>query len=151
MIRPRTFLLGPILIGACMASCSLPRWNRQVPVDHPIQTTPGGVQVQDQLEGLGPQVTPSSEVTLDYRVTLVDQSIVDSSYERGIPVTFRMGEAPIPGWEEALLGMRAGGLRSATIPPTLGYGEAGIKGLVPPLAILNCEFEMLEVAEPRPE
>ncbi|HRV80093.1 MAG TPA: FKBP-type peptidyl-prolyl cis-trans isomerase, partial [Planctomycetota bacterium] len=110
-----------------------------------------GVQYQDVLQGLGPEVTPTSEVTLDYRVTLSDQTVVDSTYDRGQALTFPMGSAPILGWEETLLGMRAGGRRVAEIPPALGYGEEGIEGLVPPNASLLCEFEMLEVADPRPE
>ncbi|MEZ5975490.1 MAG: FKBP-type peptidyl-prolyl cis-trans isomerase [Planctomycetota bacterium] len=149
-MKPRAYLL-PALALAGLSGCFLPRWNRSVDVDHPIRTTPGGVQVQDVLEGLGPAVTPFSEVTMDYRVQLRDGTLVDSTYERGLPISFTMGAAPIPGWEEALLGMRAGGKRVAEIPPALGYGEAGIEGLVPPGSSLLCEFEMLEVGEPRPE
>lgn len=143
--------IGAAIALAAMPGCRIPRWNRPVPVDHPIETTPSGVMIQDELEGLGPKVTPYSEVTLDYRMTLVDMQLVDSSFDRGIPITFLMSEAPIPGWREALLGMRAGGIRTAEIPPEQGYGSEGIEGLVPPNAVLLCRFEMLEVAENRDE
>ncbi len=133
----------------CFSSCSLPRWNLKVDVDHPVATDPHGIQVQDLLTGLGPEVTPSSEVTLDYQVSLESGDLVDSSYDRGLPITFRMGEAPILGWEYALLGMKPGGRRRATLPPYQAYGEQGVEGLIPPMANLICLFELLEVAEPR--
>lgn len=147
---PRT-LLGALLALTALSACRIPRWNRPVPVEHPINTTRSGILLQDELQGLGPKVTPYSEVTLDYRVTLQNSQLVDSSYDRGLPITFTMGNAPIPGWEEALIGMRAGGIRVAEIPPEQAYGEAGIEGLIPPNAVLLCRFEMLEVAEPRPD
>ncbi|MEZ6020513.1 MAG: FKBP-type peptidyl-prolyl cis-trans isomerase [Planctomycetota bacterium] len=81
---------------------------------------------------------------------LRDGTLVDSTYERGLPISFTMGAAPIPGWEEALLGMRAGGKRVAEIPRAR-LRQAGIEGLVPPGSSLLCEFEMLEVGEPRPK
>ncbi len=139
-----------ILCAAFLPGCALPRWHRQVKVEHPIFTTPGGVQYQDILEGLGPEVTMDSEVTLDYSVTLVDTTVIDSTFQRGLPETFQMLDAPLPGWQEALLGMRAGGRRVAEIPSELAYGSQGIEDLVPPNAVLVCEFEMLEVGNPRP-
>jgi FKBP-type peptidyl-prolyl cis-trans isomerase len=140
-------LAGLALIGT--SSCSLPRWHLKVDVDHPVQTTQHGVQIQEILTGIGPEVTAQSEVTLDYRVSLENGNLVDSSYDRGLPITFRMGEAPILGWEYALLGMKSGGRRVATLPPYQGYGEQGVEGLIPPMSVLICEFELLEVADPR--
>ena len=32
----------------------------------------------------------------------------------------------LKGWEEAMEGMREGGIRVVQIPPALAYGEAGI-------------------------
>ncbi len=142
-----TLLAGLALLGT--TSCSLPRWNLKVDVDHPVQTDQHGIRVQEILTGIGPEVTPESEVTLDYKVSLEGGDPVDSSYDRGLPITFRMGEAPILGWEYALLGMKPGGRRLATLPPYQAYGEQGVEGLIPPMSVLVCEFELLEVADPR--
>ncbi|MFT4649289.1 MAG: FKBP-type peptidyl-prolyl cis-trans isomerase [Glaciecola sp.] len=141
------YLAGLVLL--CTTSCSLPRWNMKVDVDHPLHTDALGIQIQEVLTGIGPGVTPDSEVTLDYQVSLENGDLVDSSYDRGLPITFRMGEAPILGWEHALLGMKSGGKRKATLPPYQAYGKQGVEGLIPPMSILVCQFELLEVADPR--
>ena len=141
--------LTAALVVLCTTSCSLPRWNLEVDVDHPVRTSQNGIRIQEILTGIGPEVTPQSEVTLDYQVSLENGDQVDSSYDRGLPITFRMGEAPILGWEYALLGMKPGGRRVATLPPFQAYGEQGVEGLIPPMSNLICQFELLEVAEPR--
>ncbi|MDF1837254.1 MAG: FKBP-type peptidyl-prolyl cis-trans isomerase [Planctomycetota bacterium] len=148
----RTLRTHPLLAGFALlffASCSLPRWNTKVDVNHRARTDQHGITIQEILTGIGPEVTPSSEVTLDYKVSLESGDPVDSSYDRGLPITFRMGEAPILGWEYALLGMKPGGRRLATLPPYQAYGEQGVEGLIPPLSVLVCEFELLEVADQR--
>ena len=148
----RTLLSLPSIAALallCTTACSLPRWNLEVDVDHPVQTSQHGILIQEILTGIGPEVTPRSEVTLDYQVSLENGDQVDSSYDRGLPITFRMGEAPILGWEYALLGMKPGGRRVATLPPFQAYGEQGVEGLIPPMSNLICQFELLEVAEPR--
>jgi FKBP-type peptidyl-prolyl cis-trans isomerase FkpA len=54
----------------------------------------------------------------------------------------------IAGWEEGLLGMKAGETRRLTIPPELGYGARGAGAVIPPNATLVFEVELLEVLRP---
>ncbi|KAL3609669.1 hypothetical protein D5086_000689, partial [Populus alba] len=63
--------------------------------------------------------------------------IFDSSYNRGKPLTFRVGVGEvIKGWDQGILGgdgippMLAGGKRKLKLPPELAYGMrgAGCKG-----------------------
>ncbi|MBN1611634.1 MAG: FKBP-type peptidyl-prolyl cis-trans isomerase [Polyangiaceae bacterium] len=70
----------------------------------------------------------------------------DSSVDRGIPFSFRVGLGQvIRGWDEGVAGMKAGGRRTLLIPPALGYGARGAAGAVPPNATLLFEVDLLEL------
>ena len=51
----------------------------------------------------------------------------------------------IRGWDEGVVGMKVGGQRRLTIPSTLGYGQRGAGGVIPPGAALLFDVELLAV------
>jgi FKBP-type peptidyl-prolyl cis-trans isomerase len=81
-----------------------------------------------------------------YVGTLMSGTQFDSSYARNQPFTFRLGaNQVIAGWERGVPGMRVGGRRRLTIPPSLAYGSSG-NGPIPPNSTLRFEIELLSIA-----
>jgi peptidylprolyl isomerase len=53
-------------------------------------------------------------------------NVFDSSFARGAPAAFVIGEGQvIPGWDKSLVGKQLGSRVLLTIPPADGYGESG--------------------------
>lgn len=127
------------LAGACNAPTEL------IEVEREEQTTPSGVQYHDLREGSGDAATAGTWLTVDYVAQLTDGTELDSSYDRGLPIEFQLGRAPVAGWNEGLEGMRAGGRRKLVIPAHLAFGDQGVPGRVPPGATLIYEIELVAV------
>jgi FKBP-type peptidyl-prolyl cis-trans isomerase len=84
-------------------------------------------------------------ITVNYKGTLLDGTQFDSSYDRGQPFTFTLGEGRvIQGWEQGFAGMKVGGKRRLTIPANLGYGARAIPG-IPANSTLVFDVELLKV------
>jgi peptidylprolyl isomerase len=70
-------------------------------------------------------VDGSSMVELHYKGTLKDGTMFDSSYDRGEPIRVEIGQAQlIKGFENALIGMKAGQKKSFTLTPDEAYGSS---------------------------
>lgn len=81
--------------------------------------------------GDGAEVQPGATVTVNYcGVGYGGQTVFDSSWSRGEPITFPLDNL-IPGWQEGIPGMKVGGQRLLVIPGELAYGEAGAPGIAP--------------------
>ena len=125
----------------------------QKPAEKPAETRveqKGGLKIEVLKEGSGPPTGGGAKagdtVTVHYTGTLTNGKKFDSSVDRGQPFSFQLEQGQvIRGWEEGLLGMRAGEKRRLTIPPELGYGTQGVGNAIPPNATLIFEVEMLEI------
>jgi hypothetical protein len=112
--------------------------------------TDSGLRIKDITCGQGVEAEGDSAVVVHYVGKFEDGTTFDSSRAQGEPVPFRLGVGQlIPGFEEGIRGMRAGGLRELTIPPELGYGEQG-SGDIPPDSTLIFEVELISVEETAP-
>ena len=99
----------------------------------PSGPPPKKLEIKELEEGSGPGAKAGDEVTVQYvGVNYKSGEEFDASWDRGEPFTFKLGEGlVIPGWEEGIEGMKAGGRRELIIPPQLGYGSEGA-GTIPP-------------------
>lgn len=105
----------------------------------PKVTVPNGAPpkklVENDLEvGTGPAAKAGDEVTVHYVGVGYDtKKEFDSSWSRNEPFTFALGSgAVIPGWEEGIVGMKAGGRRELVIPSELAYGSVGSPPVIGP-------------------
>ena len=108
-----------------------------------VQTLPDGLQYLVITNGTGPIPTANDRVTVNYSGTLIDGKEFDSSYKRGKPATFGVGQV-IHGWTEALEKMPVGSTWQLFIPSELAYGERGNQG-IPPNSVLIFKVELLSV------
>jgi len=109
-----------------------------------------GLKYWDLKAGEGPAVDPHAMVTLHFSAWLSDGTLFHSSVQQGEPVTWRLGQLPLKGWNEAMEGMKVGGKRRMEVPPALAFGEQGRPPRVPPNATFILETELLE-AKPVPK
>jgi peptidylprolyl isomerase len=111
-------------------------------------TTESGLKYVDHVIGTGATPQAGQTIAVHYTGTLTDGTKFDSSVDRGQPFVFQIGMGKvIKGWDEGILSMRAGGKRTLTIPPELGYRAQGAGNVIPPNATLIFEVELLEVRE----
>jgi len=103
-----------------------------------------GLEIEDLHPGTGAEAHAGDSVTVHYVGTLTDGSKFDSSRERGLGFTFKLGSGQvIKGWDQGVAGMRVGQLRRLTIPPELAYGTRGFPPVIPPNSTLIFEVELL--------
>lgn len=108
-----------------------------------IDTT--GLKIEDLTIGTGPAVKNGDTVSINYVGTLPDGTKFDSSYDRGEPFETQIGVgAVIKGWDLGVVGMKVGGKRRLTIPPSLGYGDQQA-GTIPPNSTLIFEVELMGI------
>lgn len=109
-------------------------------------TKPDGLVIEELKVGTGPVAKAGQTVTVNYTGWLTNGQKFDSSVDRNEPFTFHLGAGEvIKGWDEGVQGMKVGGKRKLTMPPSLGYGARGAGGVIPPNATLIFEVELLGV------
>ncbi len=114
-----------------------------------VQTLPDGLQYKILTPGDGPKPTPSDTVVANYKGTLINGTEFDSSYKRGQPATFPVGQV-IKGWTEILQLMPVGSKWEVYIPSDLAYGPQGPgRGPIGPNQTLIFEIELVSI-QPKP-
>ena len=110
-----------------------------------VQTTASGLQYKVITMGTGEKPQKTDRVKVDYEVRLIDGTVFDSSYKRGKPATFPVGQV-IAGWTEALCMMPVGSKWEVYVPQELGYGDRE-QQKIPPFSCLVFTVELHEIVK----
>jgi len=110
--------------------------------------------ITDTKVGTGAEAADGKRVSVHYTGWLYDAKAkdhkgkkIDSSRDHNnMPYSFVLGKKQvIDGWDQGLVGMKVGGLRTLVIPGHLGYGSHGAGEMVPPNAKLVFDVELLDI------
>jgi FKBP-type peptidyl-prolyl cis-trans isomerase FkpA len=124
-------------------------------------TDPSQVNIEytttDLVVGTGAQAAVGNTATVNYTLWLYNSAGVESKGTRlqssldpgNTPLQLVVGARQfIPGFEQAVLGMRIGGKRRAYIPASLAYGSQGSQqGGIPPNAAVVFEIELVNLVQ----
>ena len=112
-----------------------------------------GLKCIDLKVGTGAPAESGSTVSVLYTGWLAaNGKEFDSSYDHGgqaFAVTIGQGQV-IKGWEEGLIGVKAGGTRRIIIPADLGYGAQGSPPRIPAKATLIFDITVISIKSGTP-
>ncbi len=115
------------------------------------QATPkklcSGLEYSDIKQGVGPVAKSGSTVNVYYTGWVQGGQKFDSSYDDGGQpfAVSPLGQANvIPGWNQGLIGMKAGGTRRLIIPPALAYGNQA-QGPIPANSTLIFDVTVVSI------
>ena len=144
-MRRRSLPVLAALAATVLApSCAL--FRTKPPRYDPVFTA-SGIRIQDLVVPEATQFAdPGETVTIHVLGYLPEGDVFESSYDRGMPLTFVLGDGQVPpGLDEGIVGMGLFGRRQLVVPPELAYGVDGIPGVIPAATPLLFEVELLAV------
>jgi len=141
--------VGPIM--GLLAACGRP--NGETAPSAASAPAIDALQIIDLKAGSGAPIAAGQRAVVNYTGWLYETSArdnkgkeFDSTRNSGTPFRFVVGTGQvIKGWDQGVLGMKVGAVRRLTIPASLGYGDTGAGGVIPPGATLIFEVELLAI------
>lgn len=127
----------------------------QIPVPSKVYTLPeydhksatvDKLQQTDLQVGTGPAAKNGDCLQVKYYGTLAkDGTKFDEDFSDTSAFQFTLGGGQvIPGWDQGMAGMKAGGVRRLVIPASLAYRDTG-QGSIPPNATLVFLVKLLAI------
>lgn len=90
------------------------------------------------------RIGPDREVTLHFALKLDSGDVVDSTFDKK-PATFKVGDGNLlPGFEQAIYGLKAGDKRSLSISPEQGFGQGNPQNVQ---VMPRSQFQDMELSE----
>jgi len=106
-----------------------------------VTETPSGLLFEVITEGEGSSPGPDDTARVTYTGRLADGTVFDTTEK---PVEFPVSRV-VKGFSEGLQMMKPGGTYRLFIPASLGYGDKGAGGVIPPGAALDFTVTLLDV------
>jgi FKBP-type peptidyl-prolyl cis-trans isomerase FkpA len=141
--RNITLLALVALLSAC---------GGKQPVPAPVPVT--ALQSVVLKPGTGATVAAGQIAVVQYTGWLYESAATDNKGKQfdssrvsgGQAFKFPVGTGSvIKGWDQGVVGMKIGESRRLVIPPSLGYGDNGAAGVIPPGATLVFDVELVGI------
>jgi peptidylprolyl isomerase len=128
-----------------VSASQTPKSKPDVTIEGPA---PADLVITDITVGDGVEATNGSTVDVHYvGVAHGTGSQFDASWDRGQPLSFRLGAGDDhAGWDQGVVGMKVGGRRQLTIPAHLAYGDRGAGGVIAPGETLVFVVDLVDVS-----
>lgn len=110
----------------------------------PVSTVTA-LKTTDIKVGTGPAVTDKDTVTINYTGALASTGIIFQSTAGSQPITQAVNGF-IPGFQEGIIGMKAGGERQVLIPASLAYGSQSSNG-IPANSALVFDISLVSISK----
>ena len=113
-----------------------------------VGALPDGVHYIIVKPGTGIRPTATDTVVINAIGVFPDGTVFEDTYQKKKAITTLTGSL-IPGLNEAIQLMPAGSVWRVFIPSVLGYGTAGLPGVIPPNSALVFDIVLMEVRQGR--
>lgn len=147
-----------LLLGLSLALVSCSSTENSTPIDavatkafeQKCAAKPGatrsdsGLIYRELRPGTGTSPAATDMVKVNYRGTLIDGKEFDSSYKHNEPAELPLNGV-IPCWTEGVQKMKVGGKSELVCPYNIAYGERGNPPVIPGMATLVFEIELLGI------
>jgi FKBP-type peptidyl-prolyl cis-trans isomerase len=110
----------------------------------------GGLRIKDLQVGKGVAAVSRQVATIHFSAWIDKQGVrgkeVFNSRNQGQPVSFVIGtDGVMQGWNEGVIGMKAGGKRMLLVPPSMAWGNRKIDDVVPANAAMMFRIELISL------
>ncbi|MBS1725558.1 MAG: FKBP-type peptidyl-prolyl cis-trans isomerase [Armatimonadetes bacterium] len=112
----------------------------------PMMAPIDDLKIEDVKPGDGVAVKQFDVIEVQYVGTLTDGKEFDSSTKHDKAFRFQVGIGQvIKGWDQGVIGMKAGGERNLTVPPELAYGDQAVGDVIPAKSTLKFNVKIVRI------
>ena len=115
-----------------------------------VQESESRLQYKIEVPGNDVKPTLQDTVEVNYKGSLLNGKVFDSSYDRGETVKFPVNGV-IPGWQEGVQLIGEGGKVKLWIPFDLAYGSQDMGPDLPAFSTLMFDVELVKVMKFQPK
>ena len=122
---------------------TLPVPTAYIPPEQPVKT----LQTTDLSTGTGPAAKDGDCLIVKYYGTLAKTGVkFDENFTQPTAFAFSLGKGQvITGWDQGMVGLKAGGERRLVIPAALAYGSQSPSAAIPANSDLVFDVKLLRI------